>query len=113
MCMSNSREAVEAIRQGAIRQGAQGLEQQSAATLPTLPALPTLPTMPTTTVQAAQAAAPVSTTAIAGPQAATAAPTARMGGTANRRRRKGDSGLGSLSIGSTQTAAGTGLNIGR
>jgi hypothetical protein len=86
---------------------------QPAPVEPTMPALPQLPTLPTLpTMPAAQQPASV-TTAIAGPQAATSAPTAKQGGANTRRRRSQGSGTSGLSIGSTQAAAGAGLNIGR
>jgi hypothetical protein len=77
-----------------------------AFTLPTLPPLPQMPQMP------AIQPAPTASTALAGPRASTTAPTAKQGGRPNRRRR-GREGMGSLSIGSTQSAAGSGLNIGK
>lgn len=76
---------------------------------PAPPAMPTLPQMPP---MPAIQPAPTASSALAGPRASTSAPTAKQGGRLTRRRR-GREGLGSLSIGSTQSASGAGLNITR
>ena len=76
--------------------------------LPPIPAMPQLPPMPA--MPAAQSG-PAARSALAGPRATTSAPTAKQGGRPSRRR--GRDGMGSLSIGSTQSASGAGLNITR
>lgn len=114
MCMATNVKTGERVSAG---QALSRMAQEAAAPppaapamtpLPPMPPMPTLPPMPT--VQAPQI--PAASGAVAGPQATGAAPTAKQGGRPSRRRRGGE-GMGSLSIGSTQSAAGTGLNIGR